>query len=430
MGEAPGGGLPGADGVPPGPVLLVGVPAVVDAVDLRADPGGGGHQGGQALLRGVGHEGVHVVVEDDGRGRGSRCRALTQGPAVGGEPGDGALPAGVGQDEGGGGGDDLLAGAEGTHPAVLEVGGPVDGEPQDVAAPGELHGPGPVVLHLPGQGLPGSRVGDHAHRLPPAGGPAALGAQAQGVAGGLPVGGGPDVHQLGPQALVAPALLGHPGRGGGHEVEVVQAGARQDGGGQDAQGGQVQGPGALVAHPGAHPQGGGGGAPQVGEGTQAGGLVVLGEEVVRPGAQGLLQADGAQGGALRGAGEPVVHEGPPGLQGQALHERQVRDVARTAAERERRGLVGLGAQPARAQGAGGGRRGGRGRGGFHRGRRRRGRRYWGRRRGGHWSGRRGRRHLGSAGRRSGRGGRSHRSHGDLQDEVTHTGPLLKRCHLP
>ena len=122
VGEAPGGGLPGADGVPPGPVLLVGVPAVVDAVDLRASPGGGGHQGGQALLRGVGHEGVHVVVEDDGRGRGGRCRALTQGPAVGGEPGDGALPAGVGQDEGGGGGDDLLAGAEGTHPAVLAAG--------------------------------------------------------------------------------------------------------------------------------------------------------------------------------------------------------------------------------------------------------------------------------------------------------------------
>ena len=349
MGEAPGGGLPGADGVPPGPVLLVGVPAVVDAVDLGASAGGRGHEGGQALRRRVGHEGVHVVVEDDGGRVGGGRRALTQGTAVGRELDGGPLPAAVGQDEGRGGGDRLLAGVQDAHPAVLKVGGAADHQAQDVAAAGDLHRPGAVVLHLPGEGLPGGRVGEDVHGLPAAGGPPGLRAQTQGVAGGLAVDGGPDVDQLLPQTLVAPALLGHPGRGRGHEVEVVQGCAGQDGGGQDAEGGQVQGRGAVVAHSRAHPQGGGGGAPQVGQGDQAGGLVALGEQVARPGPLLLFQGDRPQGGPLRGAGQAVIHEGPSGLHGQALHQGEGRDVVRAAADRERRGSAGLDAQACHAQ---------------------------------------------------------------------------------
>lgn len=212
------------------------------------------------------------------------------------------------------------------------------------------------MLHLPGEGLAAGRVGEDADGLPAAGGPSGLRAQAQGVAGGLAVDGGPDVDQLLPQALVAPALLGHPGRGRGHEVEVVQGRAGQGGGGQDAEGGQVQGRGSVVAHSRAHPQGGGGGAPQVGQGDQSGGLVALGEQVVRPGPLLLLQTDGAQGGPLRGAGQAVVHEGPSGLHGQALHQGEGRDAGRAAADCERRGPAGLDAQARNAQVADGRRR--------------------------------------------------------------------------
>ena len=56
-------GLPAADVVPP--VCVVGVPTSVDTVHLGPGGSRSRDEGCLFLLGGVGHECVHVVVEDD-----------------------------------------------------------------------------------------------------------------------------------------------------------------------------------------------------------------------------------------------------------------------------------------------------------------------------------------------------------------------------
>ena len=73
-GEPAARGTPRADGVPP-PFADLRVPAGVDAEVLGAGRGGGVDQRQQALGGGIGHQRVHVVVEDDGQPPGVVVRA-------------------------------------------------------------------------------------------------------------------------------------------------------------------------------------------------------------------------------------------------------------------------------------------------------------------------------------------------------------------
>lgn len=206
--EAAVGGVPGADGVPPALGVVV-VPAGVDDEDLGPDGSGRFDERQELVGGGVAHQGVHVVVVDH-RERPVVGVAAADPASVCGEFAErGVQAAGLGMDEDGGYGAELLARCQRPAPLVMRVIGAEQGEVGRAFPFTGLEAPPRAGLDLPEPGT-AAAVGERGDRQVPSGRPTALRVPLEAAAALMAVGGPAQRDDLVTERGAAPAAFGEP----------------------------------------------------------------------------------------------------------------------------------------------------------------------------------------------------------------------------